>query len=369
MKAAVVGAGYQGRLHVEYLSDIEDVEVVAVCDPDVARAEEVARAFGVDHVYPDHRLALDAHDFDLVTVCTMPVLHRQVTVDALGAGAHVLCEKPLAMNAAEGREMLDAARVADRLLTVGFNLRHTRSAQIMKRFVDRGGFGDPVYARAWGKASQIPWWGEHHRRTISSGGALASTAVHLVDLALWLAGNPTPTTASASMRRLFPTKRGSTAPDERAAAAFDAEDLLSAHVRFDNGFWMTVEASWIDNKPSVAGVPSWDYSVDAIGERAQLQFDPLVMAVEDEHGEIMSAVDPEDVPGVSFPESTAALIRDVVESIRNSRPPVVRAEEALVVQAIVDAIYASAALDREVTVDPPSTGIERTGPTAPDSTG
>ena len=355
MKVAVVGAGFQGRLHVEYLAGIDDVEVVAVCDPDAARANGVAAAFGVDHVYSDYRRALDAHDLDFVTVCTMPVLHRQVTVDALAAGAHVLCEKPLALNAAEGREMLDAAQAADRLLTVGFNLRHTRSAQILKRFVDQGNFGDPVYTRAWGKASQIPWWDQHYRRDISGGGALAATAVHLVDLALWLAGNPTPTSASASMRRLFPTKRGPTAPDDRAASAFDAEDLLSAHVRFDSGFWMTVEASWIDNKPSVGGAPSWDYSLDAIGERAQMQFDPLVIMAEDEDGEVVSVVDPDDVPGVSFADSLGALIRDVVDSIRSSRAPVVQAEEALAVQAIVDAMYASAAADREVMVDRPPT--------------
>lgn len=354
MKVAVIGAGFQGRLHVECLSVIDDLQVVAVCDPDETRAINLAAEFGVDHVYADYRSALDDHRLDLVTVCTMPVLHRQITVDALEAGAHVLCEKPFAMNADEGRAMIDAAEAAGRLLTVGFNLRYSRSAQILKRFVDRGDFGQPAYTRAWGKASQIPWWGEHSRKGLSGGGALASTAVHLVDLALWLAGSPTPTTASASMRRLFPAKRGPTAPDSRASAAFDAEDLLSAHVRFDNGFWMTVEASWIDNKPSVAGVPSWDYSLDAVGEFAQLQFDPLVIAVEDDDGEIVSALGPDDLPGVSFAESTAALIRDVVESIRASRAPLVRADQALVVQSIVDAIYTSAAIDREVGVDRPT---------------
>ena len=353
MKVAVVGAGFQGRLHVEHLSAIEDVEVVAICDTDAARAAAVGAAFGITHVYDDYRRLLDAHHLDLVTVCTMPFLHREMTVDALAAGAHVLCEKPLAMNATEGRAMLDAAAAAGRLLTVGFNMRHTRSAQILKRFVDSGRFGPPVYTRAWAKASQIPWWGQHYRRNISGGGALAATAVHLVDLAIWLAGNPTPTTASASMRRLFPTKRGSTAPDEAAAVAFDAEDLISAHVRFDNGFWLTVEGSWIDNRPSVDGVPSWDYSLDAVGERAQIQLDPLVINVEDVRGDIVSALDPHEVPGVSFPDSAAALIVDVVDAIRRSRPPLVRAEEALVVQAIVDAIYRSANRAQEVEVKIP----------------
>lgn len=354
MKVAVLGAGFQGRLHVEYLSAMEDVEVVAVCDTNSARANAAAADFGVAHIYDDYRRVLDAHVLDLVTVCTMPVLHREMTVAAFDAGAHVLCEKPLAMNAVEGREMLDAADAAGRLLTVGFNIRHTRSAQILKGFVDSGRFGTPVCTRAWGKASQIPWWGQHYRRDISGGGALAATAVHLVDLAMWLAGNPTPTTASASMRRLFPTKRGSTAPDEVAANAFDAEDLISAHVRFGNGFWLTIEGSWIDNQPSVAGVPSWDYSLDAVGEGAQVQFDPLAINVEDDGGEIVSALDPQVAPGVSFPDSVSALLGDVVDAIRESRAPLIRAEEALFVQAIVDGVYRSANEAREVDIEIPA---------------
>lgn len=357
MKVAVVGAGFQGRLHVEKLSAIDDVEVIAVCDTDDARTADVAAAFGVPHVYNDYRRVLDAHELDLVTICTMPVLHRDMTVDALNAGAHVLCEKPLAMNAAEGREMLAAAAAAQRLLTVGFNMRHTNSAQILKRFVDSGRFGRPVYTRAWGKASQIPWWGQHYRRSVSGGGALAATAVHLLDLAIWLAGNPTPTTASASMRSLFPIKRGVTAPDTAAADAFDVEDIISAHVRFDNGFWLTVEGSWIDNRPSVHGVPSWDYSLDAVGEGAQMQFDPLHIDVEDPQGDIVSALDTGDVPGTGFPDSVAALIGDVVDSIRTSRPPLVRAEEALVVQAIVDGVYQSASEAREVDVELPGYAV------------
>ena len=285
MNVAVIGAGFQGRLHVEKLSTIDDVDVVAICDTDDARAAEVATSFGVPGVYSDYRRLLDDHDLDLVTVCTMPVLHRDMTVAALDAGAHVLCEKPLAMNALEGREMLDAATAAGRLLTVGFNLRHTRSAQTLKRFVDSGRFGAAVYTRAWAKASQIPWWGQHYRRAVSGGGALAATAVHLLDLALWLAGGPEPATASASMRRLFPLKRDGTQPDEVAAAGYDAEDLISGHVRFTNGFWLSVEGSWVDNRPSVDGVPSWDYSLDAVGEHAQVQFDPLAIMVEGRDGD------------------------------------------------------------------------------------
>ena len=147
---------------------------------------------------------------------------------------------------------------------------------------------------------------------------------------------------------MFPTKRGATAPDSAAAAAYDAEDLISGHVRFDNGFWMSIEGSWVDNRPSIDGVPSWDYSLDAVGEHAQMQFDPLSINVEDDGGAIVSALTADDEAGVSFPDSTAALIADVVDAIRTSRPPLVGAEEALVVQTIVDSLYRSA-LGREST--------------------
>ena len=155
------------------------------------------------------------------------------------------------------------------------------------------------------------------------------------------------------MRRLFPTKRDGTQPDEVAAAGYDAEDLISGHVRFTNGFWLSVEGSWVDNRPSIDGVPSWDYSLDAVGEHAQVQFDPLSIMVEGRDGEVASALGVDDVAGVSFPDSTAALIDDVVDAIRNSRPPVVRADEALVVQAIVDSLYRSATLGHEVPVSVP----------------
>lgn len=350
MRVAVIGCGFQGRLHVECLTSLPGVEVAAVADTDPKRLDDVAGAFGVKGRFADYRALLDAGPYDLVTVCTMPVHHAAMTIAALERGAHVLCEKPLALDATEGAAMVDAARRAGRTLAVGFNMRFTPNSQTIAAFIAEGRFGRPVYTRAWARASQIPWWGEHYRKEISGGGALAATAVHFLDLALYFAGFPEPVTASASAARLFPVKRGATAPSEAAERAFTAEDLISAHVRFANGFWLDLDGSWIDNRPSVDGVPSWDYSLDAIGEKAQVRFDPLSIRVEDDRGDVIDALSSDTRSDVSFPPSVAALIADVVSAIREGRDPVVTGVQALVVQRTVDAIYASAEAGHEVVV-------------------
>ena len=352
MKVGVIGCGFQGRLHVECLRALEDVEVVAVCDTDPSRLEEVRSTSPNARGYTDYRDLLEKHDLDLVTVCTMPVHHMRMTVDAFATGAHVLCEKPLALDAAEGREMLRASVAADRTLAIGFNMRFTPNAQTIKRHIDAGALGRPLYTHAWAKSSQIPWWGEHYRKELSGGGALAATAVHFLDLALWFAGFPTPLTASASASQVFPAKRRATAPDAGSAGRYNVDDLLSAHLRFEDGFWMTLQGSWVDNIPSHEdGSPSWDYSLDAIGENAQAVLDPV--SIRGEHdGEIVEMLPPNTVSDVSFPPSVQALIGGTVAAIRAGHEAPVTGEQALVTQVITDAIYESASAGAEVTIDP-----------------
>jgi predicted dehydrogenase len=350
LRAAVIGCGFQGRVHLESFRDLVDVGVVAVCDVDGERCERLADEFGVLGRYADHRELLAAHAPDLVTVCTMPATHRDLTLAAFAAGAHVLCEKPFALSLQEAQEMVEAARAAERQLTVGFNMRFTANARALHDLVAEGQAGAPLYARAWGRAGEPPWWGRHYERAVSGGGALAATAVHLVDLALWTSGFPRPLSASASARTVFPRKRGRTAPNPAAAAAYDVEDLISAHVRFDGGFWLTVEGAWIWDRPG------WDYSFELQAEDGLLEFDPLRVTLETDGG-LVDATPPVERPidwALDFPLSVAAEIGDFVEAIREGRPPLVRPEEALITQSITDAIYRSAELGAEVPVELPA---------------
>jgi predicted dehydrogenase len=346
-RVAVIGCGYQGRAHVESLRKLPDVRVVAVCDLNDERAAEVAALHDVPSSYSDYRdLLAGEPELDLVTVCTMPDTHREIVIGALSFGANVLCEKPFARHLQEGLEMADAAAAAGRLLTVGFNMRHMTASTAVRRFVETGALGTPICARGWMLANDVPWWGRHYERAVSGGGALASTAVHMIDLVRWLAGNPIPTTATASMATIFPRKRSVAAPVPDAAATYDVEDIVFGHVRFAGGFWLSIEASWVWDDPG----GGWNYSFDLVGDRAQARLDPLTFTRETGDGQL-EQVASGTVGDVSFPDSIDREIADVVAAVREGRPALGRVEDALYVQAIVDALYASAAAGHEVAID------------------
>jgi UDP-N-acetyl-2-amino-2-deoxyglucuronate dehydrogenase len=197
VRVGIVGCGFQGRLHLDCLQRIPGASVLAVCDRDAGRLEAAAQAFGVPRSFSHHRDLLERQPVDLVTVCTMPDTHGEIVLDALAAGAGVLCEKPMATDLGAARTMVDAARAARRPLSVGFNLRHSSAAQAIKSFVLGGRLGVPVCARGSMLETEIPWWGPHQVKAVSGGGAIASTAVHMIDLLMWLAANPRPLTATA----------------------------------------------------------------------------------------------------------------------------------------------------------------------------
>lgn len=342
MRVAVIGCGFQGRLHLESLNSIDSVDVVAVCDRDESRATAASDEFGVPARYSSHGELLSEQSVDLVTICTMPDSHPAITVDALSAGAGVMCEKPMAADLKGALAMAEAAERTGGFLTVGYNLRYSTAAQAVRSFVEDGHLGEPVCARGSMLETVIPWWGPHSKAERSGGGALASTAVHMIDLLMWLAGNPRPTSVSASSTRLFPRKRGSTAPLAEATDGYDVEDLVFGHIRFDTDFWMTIEGAWTWDEPGS------ECRFDLVGDRAQAAAEPLRFFAES-GGELV------DVTGsrsgdLDFNSSIRAEIVDVVYAFLEGRPPLVTLEQSLEVQAVVDAFYRSTEEGREVAV-------------------
>lgn len=351
IRVAVIGCGAQGRNHLHAYRAHPDVEIAAICDLSDERREAVANEYGVAQQFVDYRDLLAAGKYDLVSICTMPVSHCEMVTAALQAGANVICEKPMAMNLAEAVAMAHAAKAADRFLTLGFNMRFLPGAQVLRQYVADGHLGKPICSRAWTLATDIPWWGKHYVKEISGGGVLASTAVHILDLALWVSGSPRPATVSASMERVFPRKRAVTAPNAEAAASFDVEDTFSGHIRFDDGTWMTLSGGWSWDQPE------YSYSFELAGDESNVQFAPLRIVAERDG--VPVDITPPDVPpnqtGMSdWGPSVVAEIADVVAAVRGGGAPLVKIEEALTVQAIVDALYRSADLQREVAVELPA---------------
>jgi UDP-N-acetyl-2-amino-2-deoxyglucuronate dehydrogenase len=224
-------------------------------------------------------------------------------------------------------------------------MRFMDATGAVRELMRAGLLGEPVCARGFMLADDVPWWGRHYERAISGGGALASSAIHVLDLLIWLAGTPRPTTATASMTTVFPRKRAAGVPSADARAAFDAEAVVFGHVRFDNGLWLSVEAAWIYDRPA------WNCSFDLLGTRGQAHLQPLEPYTEDDGGR-----EPRSEGEAVQPDFAGALDDDllgVVDSVRHGTigEPLATGREALVVQAVVDALYRSARSGREVPVE------------------
>ena len=147
-----------------------------------------------------------------------------------------------------------------------------------------GGLGEarrkPTYIRAWTYYPSIPWWGPHYISEIAAGGALASTAIHITDVALWVAGSPGLVSVSGSTHRLFPHKRAETAPDPEARDRYDVEDIAAAHIRLDTGATFLLEGTWAHDRLDA------HYSFEMICERGTVCFSPLSVLM-DEEGKIV----------------------------------------------------------------------------------
>lgn len=189
-RIGVIGAGrIVERAHLTVLSEMPDVQIVGLFDPDGDRARAVARRFGVPYVCASEQdlLALKP---DVVLVACPNYLHATMSIAALAAGAHVLCEKPMAVSVAQAEAMIEAAERHGRELIVGFTNRFRLEVGALQRVVQAGDLGEITAIRCgWLRRSGIPGVGTWFTCAAQSGGGvLVDLGSHLIDLAIWLGG-------------------------------------------------------------------------------------------------------------------------------------------------------------------------------------
>ena len=159
----IIGCGgIANGKHMPSLKKIDTVEMVAFCDIVRERAEKAAKEYGTPdaRVYTDYKELLKEDDIDVVHVLTPNKQHSFITVDALEAGKHVMCEKPMAINSAEAKKMLDAAKRTGKKLTIGYQSRFRQDSMYLKKVCENGELGDIYYARAQAiRRRAVPTWG------------------------------------------------------------------------------------------------------------------------------------------------------------------------------------------------------------------
>ena len=243
---AIIGVGI-GRQHLRGALGVAGVHIAALCDVNLERAQALAQEFDLRdiQIVADYRDLFDL-ELDAVSVCVPNALHASIAVACLSAGLHVLCEKPLATNAADAQQIADAARDNNRACMVGQLLRFRDDVQQLKKRAPE--IGAPYYARAVARRARgIPKWGSWFtQKQMAGGGPLIDTGVHIIDLAWWLADCPRPISASATTYgELGARKIGLGAGGVGDLdGKFDVEDLAAGLIRFEGGFSIHFESSW-----------------------------------------------------------------------------------------------------------------------------
>ena len=345
VRVGVIGTGgIANAAHLPGYAQIPDeCEIAALCDIDGEALRKTAEKYPqATQTFDDYRKLLEMDDLDAVSVCTPNYAHHGPAVAALKAGKHVLCEKPIAMNAREAEEMVATARKEKKILQVGYMSRFSPANQTLKKFIDAGELGEIYYARAEAmRVRGIPGWGVFIDKSKQGGGPLIDIGVHILDLTLWLMGHPKPTYASGVTYQKFGT-RGDVVGfmGQWDHKNFTVEDMASALIRFENGASVVLEASFVANlKEELNGTI-------LLGTEGGAQTSPLTITQE-RHGSVFS-FEPK-IPNRDR-NSYHAEIKDFVRCIREGDEPLVTGEHGLMVSRIMDAIYRSSDEGREVPV-------------------
>jgi predicted dehydrogenase len=344
LKVGIIGAGAIARgRHIPCFQRNEKAALVAIADVVEGAAERVAREFGIPAFYTSYQEMIDQEGLDAVVICTPNKFHAPVTIDALGHGLHVLCEKPMALNAEEGRTMLQAAQDAGKIFSVAFHYRHKPNARAAKQIIEDGELGDIYMVRVQAlRRRGIPSWGTFTNKEIQGGGAMVDFGVHLLDLALWLMGSPRVQEVTAVTSQRIGTRPNVNAWGPWNYQDFQVEDHAAAFLRLPGGKAIQMEVSWALNIAESAE------NVSLSGTEAGLDVFPLRIN-KPAHGMLINST-PAWMPGEKDSEGDLQTA-DFVDAVLENRRPIVTGAQALQVSEIVDAIYRSSISGAAVRLD------------------
>ena len=350
LRVGVVGLGYAGEQHTKGFTQLPNVKVVALAGLEEDRLRQLAQKYDVPDRHRDYQELVSRDDLDIVSVCVPNYLHAPVTIAALERGKHVLCEKPLARTSAEAQSMVEAAKKANRVLQVAFNHRARGDVQVLKRYLDSGKLGDLYHVKAsWMRRSGIPGIGSWFtNKEMAGGGPLIDLGVHVLDLALFLLGEPKVATVSAATyAKLGPQGRGGYTGSDKmmTGSSYEVEDLATAFIRLSDGSTLLLEASW-----AVYGSAGDDFGVSLYGTEGGAEIkvenynwqDTLRIFTD------VAGVSAEVHPQLYQGEGHMEVVRNFITAVRGGDWAQHAGAEGLYRTRIIDACYASAVQGREV---------------------
>jgi predicted dehydrogenase len=345
VKIAFIGAGGIARHHIKYLKQVGNCEVVAAADVSQMSLDRLKQDYPEIKQFNDYNEMLKQmdKDIDAVDVCTPNSLHAPNTIAALRAGKHVMVEKPMAMNAKEAQQMIDAAKKAGTQLIVGFQHRFDPRTKLIRDQIAADSFGKILYVRAQAlRRRGIPNWGVFGRKELQGGGPMIDIGVHILETSHYMLGSPKPVAITGGAWTYMGNK-----PSQVAAPwpnwdykTYNVEDLAVAMIRFDSGAILTIESSFI------AHIEKDIFNATLMGEKGGATWDTSHIFTD--HNNYMMNMTPGFLGTWDIFEYKMKHFVEVCQGTRENEAP---GEHGLMVQKILDGVYLSAEQQKEIRID------------------
>ncbi|WP_226038132.1 Gfo/Idh/MocA family protein [Aquibacillus saliphilus] len=334
LKIGIIGAGgIATDVHIPNYLKQESVEIGAIADVALVRAQEAATNFSIPHAFGSYQEMLENVELDAVSVCVPNKFHAEAAIAALEAGCHVLCEKPPAMTVDEAERMQQAAEKAGKFLTYGFHYRHQSEVTTAKAFIDGGELGDIYSARVQAiRRRGIPGWGVFTNKELQGGGPLIDIGVHMLDTALYLMDYPEPDVVLGKTHQQIGNKKGVGLLGQWDWENFTVEDMAVGMITFKNGASLVLEAAF------AANVAERDtMQVSLMGNEGGADIFPLKI-YQEKHDSLI------DITPAYLPEGGGheREIKHFVESCLKNEQPLSTPLQGTIIQKIVNALYQSA---------------------------
>lgn len=340
MKIALIGCGRISFKHIEAFVFMKDrVQFVAACDPILERAEEKRLEYKKSlpnadvKIFADYKKMLNECKPDIVTIATESGKHKDIAVHCLKNGAHVICEKPMALSTSDAQAMIDTAKQNNKKLAVCFQNRFNAPVVKTREALEKGRFGKMLHGmiqvrwnRNEGYYAQAPWRGTWEQ----DGGTLMNQCTHGIDLLQWMMGEDAVRVQAQTRRFMRP---------------IEAEDFGCAIVEFASGAVGIIEGSadvYPKNLNETLSLFGTDGSV-VIGGLAVNKMETWRFADAEKVGDTEEKVlnpnekDPPTVYGFGH----TALFNDFIDAIEQGREPLVSGEKGKKALEIILAIYKS----------------------------
>ena len=346
-----VGAGQIAAYSAAAVQQHPNGRVVAAHDLSAERLRELCARYGIPNACATAAELFADPEVNVVYIAVPNKYHAALAIQALEAGKHVMLDKPFAMNLAEAEAVAATAARVGCVVMLGMNNRFVRPAQVTKALIERGDLGKIYHAKAfWMRRGGIPtlgtWFGN---KALAGAGCLYDIGVHMLDLALYLLDDFAPVTASAATYTKFGhlgLGAGNWGKSDRAGLTFDVDDFATGLIRFANGATLSLDVAWACHAEHRDR-----YDVQLYGTQAGvLAMEGKLFRPDPATGEYL-VVQGSNLP-VRYPHGER--FHNLINHLLGTEELCVPIGQALAVQKILDALFASAATGREVDLKVPS---------------